>query len=460
VQNFANGLMRIYVKAPVVCIGCLVMAIMLSLQLSISLMIILPVISLLIFLNIKIGYPLFKKVQVAIDNLNAVMREYLSGVRVVKAFNRQSYEEERFDEKNEGLYTSSVKAMRMMAVFTPAIAFVVNMGIVAVLWFGGGMVFDGDLEVGKIIAFVNYLTQLIIYLNIISNVFNMLIRAFTSYERIKEVMVSGGPEALRAADKNEAAPPQGDPPKLEFRNVTFYYNASGELPALNNISFSCGRGETVGIIGATGAGKTTLINLILRFYSLDGYRLNGGGIYLDGEETRNMPAGALRDKIAWAPQESSLFTGTIKENIRWGKKDASEDDLIRAAEASCAHDFISSFTDGYDTMLGRGGINLSGGQKQRISIARALIKEPEILLLDDSTSAVDFTTERKIRENFRKISGSLTCIIIAQRISSIRYADKIIVMDKGMAVAAGSHEELMESSSVYREIYESQIDEL
>jgi len=456
IQNFANGLMRVFIKAPIVCIGCLVMSVILSLELSIPLMVILPIIGVLIYLNIKIGYPLFKKVQLAIDNINAIMREHLSGIRVVKAFNRQDYEEKRFAVKNEGLYGSSVTAMRMMAVFTPAIAFVVNIGIVAVLWRGGSMVGGGTLEVGKIIAFVNYLTQLIIYLNIITNVFNQLIRAFTSYERIKEVMDAGGEEAPAAA-REEISPAA---PKLEFKDVTFYYNSSGELPALRKISFRCGRGETVGVIGATGAGKTTLLNLILRFYRIDGGGPNEGAIYIDGIETGSMPAETLRGKIAWVPQESGLFTGTIKDNIRWGRKDATDGDVIRAAEAACAHEFISSFADGYDTMLGRGGVNLSGGQKQRVSIARALIKQPEILLLDDSTSSVDFTTERKIRENLKSLAGSLTCIVIAQRISQVRYADKIVVMDKGMISAVGSHDELIASSDVYREIYESQIDSL
>ncbi len=455
-QTFANGLMRVYVKAPILCIGALFMAVMLSGRLSIIFLIIIPMMAALIFLNIKKGYPRFKKVQQSIDNLNSVMREFLSGIRVVKAFNRKDYEEERFKKANTLLNTSSISAMRLMSIFTPLLGFCINMGIVSVLWFGGYLVFNNNLEIGKIVAFVNYMLQIFMSIQIILNIFNQMIRAMTSYDRIKEVMEKDETEASHKSSKiflkkkGHALSFQ-----LEFKDVCFSYHDSSEVKALKDINFSLKKGDSVGIIGSTGSGKTSLINLILKYYKLE-----SGTIFLNGEDINNIDVDELREKIAYVPQEVHLFSGTIKENICWGKKDASLEDIERAAKIAEAHDFIMSFPDGYDTLLGQNGVNLSGGQKQRISIARAIIKDAEILILDDSTSAVDFATESLIKKSINEYKKSITIIIIAQRIHSISSSDLIIVMDKGEIKAKGTHKELLRDSELYGEIYKSQVGDI
>lgn len=446
-QTFANGLMRIYVKAPILALGALIMAVFLSIQLSTVFIIITPVLILLVFLNIKLGYPRFKKVQQSIDNINSVMREFLSGIRVVKAFNRSDYEENRFNIANLSLNTSAISAMRLMSIFTPFLGLCINIGIIAVLWFGGFMVFNSTLEVGKIIAYINYILQIFIYTQIILNIFNQLIRAMTSYDRVKEVMDIDDTE--KTINVNKEPKIKGE---LEFKNVSFSYHDSSELDVLKDLSFSSRMGETIGIIGSTGSGKTSIINLILGYY-----KAKTGEIYINGENIEKLDVHDLRSKIAYIPQEVHLFSGTIIENISWGKKDASQDEIEIAAKIAQAHDFIKSFPYGYDTYIGQNGVNLSGGQKQRISIARAIIRKPEFLIMDDSTSSVDFATESLIKKAINEYSSSITTIMIAQRIHSISSADQIIVMDKGMISAIGSHRELLENSGLYREIYKSQI---
>lgn len=448
-QTFANGLMRVYVKAPILFIGALVMAVILSLQLSMIFVVLIPILGVLIFLNIKLGYPKFKKVQKSIDNINSTMREFLSGIRVVKAFNRSAYEENRFNRANLELNESATSAMRLISVFTPLLGLCINIGIVVVLWFGGVMVFNDDLEVGKIVAYINYMTQIFIYVQIILNIFNQLIRAMTSYDRVKEVMDIEETEKLSGKELNDSL--KGE---LEFKNVNFSYHDSSELDVLKNISFNCHMGETIGIIGSTGSGKTSIINLILGYY-----RAKSGKIFFNGQNIDDLNIHDLRSKIAYVPQEVHLFSGTIAENISWGKKDATEDEIEIAAKIAKAHDFIVSFPYGYDTYLGQQGVNLSGGQKQRISIARAVIKKPELLIMDDSTSAVDFSTESLIKKAINEYSNSITTIMIAQRIHSLSNADKIIVLDKGEISAIGTHNELLSTSELYKEIYRSQIGE-
>ena len=446
-QTFANGLMRIYVKAPILALGALIMAIFLSIQLSIVFIIITPILIVLVFLNIKLGYPRFKKVQLSIDNINSVMREFLSGIRVVKAFNRSDYEEDRFNTANAGLNTSAISAMRLMSIFTPFLGLCINIGIIAVLWFGGFMVFNDTIQVGKIVAYINYILQIFIYTQIILNIFNQLIRAMTSYDRVKEVMdVDDSEKPIKV---NKESKTKGE---LEFKNVCFSYHDSSELDVLKDISFSCNMGETIGIIGSTGSGKTSIINLILGYY-----RAKAGEIFINGQNIDALDVHDLRSKIAYIPQEVHLFSGTILENISWGKKDATKDEIEIAAKIAQAHDFIKSFPYGYDTYIGQNGVNLSGGQKQRISIARAIIKKPEFLIMDDSTSAVDFATESLIKKAINEYSNSITTIMIAQRIHSISNADQIIVMDKGKISAIGDHWELLKNSSLYKEIYRSQI---
>jgi ATP-binding cassette subfamily B protein len=448
VQNFVNGLMRIFVKAPLVCIGSIVMAALINPKLVEVLMVVVPVIGVLMFLNVRIGYPFFRKVQQMIDGLNTVIREYLAGVRVVKAFNRFDYETRRFAGANQELSGVSTTAMRVMAIFTPGITLTVNLGIVTVLWLGGARVNSGHMHVGQVIAFVNYMTQILFSLMTISFVFNMFVRARASTERIGEVMA----EQNSMPVAQNPAEPTGLKGRVEFDRVDFAYSGAVGEPVLKNINFACNPGETISIIGPTGSGKSSLVNLIPRFYDV-----TAGAVRVDGIDVRESDPGELREKIAVVPQRNVLFTGTIIENIKWGKSDANEAQVEQVAAVAQAHDFIAGFPERYQTVLGQGGVNLSGGQKQRVAIARALVKKPEILILDDSTSAVDMVTEAKIREAMKQYAAGMTCFIITQRIVSAMGADRIIVLDNGEIAGIGTHQELLQSCEVYREIFRSQI---
>jgi ATP-binding cassette, subfamily B, multidrug efflux pump len=448
VQVFANGLMRIFVKAPLIAIGGLIMATRLDLQLAVVLAVVVPVVALFIVLNLRMGFPRFARVQKALDRVNGVMREYLSGVRVVKAFNRFDVEVNKFEQTNEQFMEQSVAAARLMAVFGPAIMLTVNLGIVAVLWIGGFGVNNGSIQVGSIVAFINYMTQILFSLMMISMVFTMFVRAKTSSVRIGEVFAEE--DQLTWKEENHVVESQKG--RIDFENVTFFYEGASDEAILKNINLTILPGETVGIIGSTGSGKSTLVGLIPRFYDT-----TEGTIKVDGEDIRGVNPKRLREKIAIVPQKTTLFTGTVEENIKWGNEQASMEELIAAAEIAGAHEFISDSPEGYLTRIGQGGVNFSGGQKQRLSIARALIKNPEILILDDSTSAVDVATEAKIKEGLKKYAKSLTCLLIAQRISSVIDADKIVVMDHGEITGVGKHEELLKGCKVYQEIYQSQM---
>jgi len=448
VQIFVNGLMRIFVKAPLLCIGSLIMATRLNPGMSWILLIIVPVVSLIIFTNMKVGYPFFIKVQKALDKVNGVIREYLSGVRVVKAFNSFDYEVKRFGKSNEDLAKVSTTAMRVMAIFSPGITLTVNLGIVAILWLGGIKVNSGETQVGQIIAFINYMTQILFSLMMISFVFTMFVRARASAERIEEVFNEENTMKIKE-DKLEDYHISG---RIDFNNVSFSYEGAKGDPVLKNITFTCMPGETIGIIGSTGSGKTSLINLIPRFYDA-----SQGTVKVGGMDVKEMPIKVLRENIAVVPQKSVLFTGTVAENIRWGKENASLEEVERAAEIADAHEFIKNMPKGYNTMVGQGGVNFSGGQKQRLSIARAVVKNPKILILDDSTSAVDTATEARIRGALKKYSQNLSTILIAQKISSVMEADKIIVLDNGEIAGMGTHDYLMDSCGIYQEIYKSQV---
>jgi ATP-binding cassette, subfamily B, multidrug efflux pump len=448
VQIFANGLMRIFVKAPLLAIGGLIMATRLNIHLAVVLAVVVPIVAGLIIVNLRLGFPLFSKVQKALDRVNRVMREYLSGVRVVKAFNRFDVEVDKFDQANGEFKNQSIAATRLMAVFSPAIMLTVNLGIVAVLWIGGLGVNDGNIQVGHIVAFINYMTQILFSLMMISMVFTMFVRAKTSAVRIGEVF-SQEDLLTWSEEQNDISTETGS---IVFENVSFSYEGASGEPILKNINLSIPPGETVGIIGSTGSGKSTLVGLIPRFYDA-----SDGKIKVNGEDIRHVDPKRLREKIAIVPQKTTLFTGTIEENIKWGKDDASTEEMIRATEIAGAYGFISASPEGFQTKIGQGGVNFSGGQKQRLSIARALIKNPEIIILDDSTSAVDVTTEAGIKAGLKKYAKGLTCLIIAQRISSIIDADKIVVMDEGKIVGMGKHADLLKSCTVYQEICHSQM---
>ncbi|PWK16507.1 ABC transporter ATP-binding protein [Tumebacillus permanentifrigoris] len=444
VQVFTNGLMRIFVKAPLLCLGGLIMATRLNSQLAVVLAIVVPIVALLIVINMRVGFPFFKKVQKALDRVNGVMREYLSGVRVVKAFNRFDYEVNKFNGANEEFQSTSIAATRVMAVFSPAIMLTVNIGIVVVLWVGGVRVSEGHMQVGHIIAFTNYMTQILFSLMLISMVFNMFVRARASAARIGEVFAEEN--QMTWSDQLPATTTRG---RIDFEQVCFSYD--GE-PVLKNITLTCLPGETVGIIGSTGSGKSSMVSLLPRFYDV-----NSGSIQVDGVNIQHLDPKKLREKIAIVPQKTTLFTGSILENIKWGNENATQAEIERAAQMAQAHDFIANTPDGYHTRLGQGGVNLSGGQKQRVSIARALVRNPEILILDDSTSAVDVATEARIKEALKTYARGLTCLLIAQRITSVIDADKIVVLDQGEIVGTGTHEELMKTCDVYQQIFQSQV---
>ncbi|UUZ80174.1 ABC transporter ATP-binding protein/permease [Paenibacillus sp. P26] len=449
VQNFTNGMMRIFAKAPLLCIGSLIMAARLNPELALVLVVVVPVVGILIAMNMRVGFPRFIRVQKALDQVNVVMREYLSGVRVVKAFNRFDYETDKFNGINGEYRMRSTSAMRSMAVFSPAIMLTVNFGIVAVIWLGGLGVDSGRMQVGHIIAFINYMTQILFSLMTISMVFNMFVRAKASAGRIGEVFAQENRMTW-----NEARPEKNNTLKgrIDFENVSFSYEGATGTPVLRDVAFTCLPGETVGVIGSTGSGKTSLVSLIPRFYDAV-----SGTVKVGGVDVRELNPQTPREKIAVVPQKSVLFTGTVTDNIRWGKEDASAEEVEAAARMAQAHEFIAAAPEGYATRLGQGGVNFSGGQKQRLSIARALVRKPEILILDDCTSAVDVATEAKIKEAIKQYAAGLTCLIIAQRITSVMDADKIIVLDQGEVVGIGKHEELMRSRRVYREIFQSQL---
>lgn len=450
VQVFVNGLMRIFVKSPLLAIGGLVMATRLNLHLSVVLAVVVPIVALLIILNLRLGFPLFSKVQNALDKVNSVMREYLSGVRVVKAFNRFDVEIGKFANANEHFKDQSVAAGRLMATFSPLIMLTVNLGIVVVLWIGGLGVESGTIQVGHIIAFTNYMTQILFSLMVISMVFNMFVRAKASAGRINEVFLQE--DGFIKETKAVPPPHVQETGRIDFEDVSFSYEGTSGEPVLKHIGLTILPGETVGIIGSTGSGKSTLVGLIPRFYDV-----TSGTIKVDGQDISRLDPQMLRDKIAIVPQKNILFTGTVAENIRWGKEDASGEEVRTAAVIAGADDFIATAPEGYETVIGQGGVNFSGGQKQRISIARALVKKPSILILDDSTSAVDVATEAKIKSDLKRYAKGLTCLLIAQRITSIMDADKIVVLDHGELVGFGTHSELLADCRVYQEIYQSQM---
>lgn len=449
VQNIVLMSLRIMVRAPLLFIGGIIMAMSINLKLTLILIISIPILIISVSLIIKKGFPLFTLVQEKIDRVNTVMRENLAGIRVVKAFVREEKEKARFHNANLELTETMINASKLISSTMPVMMLIMNLSIVAVLWFGGLQINAGAMKEGQLIAFINYLTQILFSLLMIAFILMMVSRAKISAERIIEVLET----EVDIKDAETARDIEITRGEVIFENVSFQYTGAKGDAVLKNISFKAESGQTVAILGGTGSGKTTLVNLIPRLYDV-----SSGRILIDHQDIRNYKLNALRKGIGVVLQKSVLFSGTIRDNLKWGNKNVSDEKMIAACKAACAHDFIMSFPEQYDTLLGQGGVNLSGGQKQRLSIARALIKEPKILILDDSTSAVDMETESKIQKALKEMKGT-TIFIIAQRISSVMNADKIIVLEDGEIVAEGRHEELLKTSPIYQDIYHSQIRE-
>lgn len=448
IEQVVSMLLRIMIRAPLLLVGSLVLAITTSPDLAWLLLVLGPVvISILIFV-VKKAFPMFSKVQEKLDNLNTVMQENLAGVRLIKVFVRDQHEIKRFRGVNEDLMSQTVLAMRTAGLTWPFMMLTLNLGVVGALWFGGQQVMGGSLKVGALVAFINYLGRTLMSMVFVSMLTMRIARAEASAERIEEVLDSE-PEVQNRPRAVNTFKPRGD---VEFSNVTFSYNGEDHDPVLKDVDFEAKPGQMVAILGATGSGKSSLIHLIPRFYDVD-----EGRITIDGVDIRDLDKDALRRNIGIALQESVLFTGTIRDNIRYGRPDASDDEVVAVAKAAQAHDFIQELPDGYDTELGQRGVNLSGGQKQRVAIARALLVQPPILILDDSTSSVDVETETKIQEALEELMKDRTSFVVAQRISTVLNADKILVLDDGEIVAEGTHKELLERSPIYREIYESQL---
>ncbi len=457
-QNFINGIMRIMLKAPVTCIGAVALIIFQMPGLLPLMLVILVGAGLLIYGNMKLGYPRFDRMQKKLDGLNRISREFLSAVRVVKAFRAEQQEQEKFGEASGQLAEAGISSMRVMAVFGPLINLTVNAGIVVMLWLSGREMAG---EIGRLMACVNYMTQVLFALGMVSNILNSAVRAVASSARVQEILdevpaqreteVSGAESSHETDRERESSKERSLAGDITFRQVSFAY-AGTARPAVQEASFTARAGETIGIIGPTGSGKSTLVNLVPRFY--DATR---GQVMVGGRDVTRMPVAQLRQRIAVAPQKALLFTGTIQENLRWGDKRAAMEEIRRAAEAACAEEFVSKLPEGYDTQLGQGGVNLSGGQKQRLSIARALLKKPEILILDDCTSALDATTEARVLAGIRRESAGMTVLLVSQRISTVMKADHILCMEDGRICGFGSHEELMAACEPYKAIYRSQI---
>ncbi|HHW41326.1 MAG TPA: ABC transporter ATP-binding protein [Syntrophomonadaceae bacterium] len=448
VQNIVLMSMRIMIRAPFLCIGGIVMAVLINARLALILIVTIPALAAAITGIIKKGFPLFTVMQRRLDRVNSVMRENLAGVRVVKAFVRAEHEKSRFAEANRDLMEISVSASRVMALIMPLMMLMMNLSIVAVIWFGGIQVNTGGMQIGEVIAFINYLTQILFSLMMVAFILMMISRAKASADRLNEVL-DMEPDIRNLPDADRTPLRTGE---VVFDNVSFRYDTGKGEPVLKNISFTAHSGETVAILGATGSGKSTLVSLIPRLYEA-----TEGRVFVDGRDVRRIDLEVLRQGIGVVLQESLLFSGTIKENLLWGNENAGDEEIAAAARAAQAHDFIMNLPEGYNTRLGQSGVNLSGGQKQRLAIARALLKKPKVLILDDSTSAVDLATEARIQSALRELAGKCTIILIAQRISSVMEADKILVLEEGRIIAQGTHAELLRECVVYRDIYESQM---
>ncbi|WP_282938495.1 ABC transporter ATP-binding protein [Paenibacillus sp. RC67] len=449
VQQVLTMMLRMMISAPMMCIGGIIMAVNKDAKLSLVLVVVLPVLAAAIAIIASRGMPLFKAMQIKLDRLNLVLREGLTGIRVIRSFNRIDHEQQRFQEANRDLTATATKVNRIMAAMMPIMMLVMNFSSMAIIWFGSNRISSGHMQVGDLMAFLQYAMQIMFSLIMMSMMFVMIPRASVSAVRINEVLDM----TPTMTDPSEGKRTDARKGYIEFDRVSFSYPGA-EQPAISDISFSASPGEITAIIGGTGSGKSTLISLIPRFYDV-----SGGSIRVDGVDVREMTQQDLREKIGLVPQKAVLFSGTIADNIRYGHEEATDEEMRHAASISQATEFISAMPDGYDSIIAQGGTNLSGGQKQRLSIARALVRKPEIYVFDDSFSALDFKTDAKLRAALKSETGDATVIIVAQRVSTVMDADRIIVLDEGGIAGIGNHKELMASSEVYREIVASQLSE-
>lgn len=450
IQNVIMMSLRLLFRAPGILIGGLIMAYLMNRQLVMILLVVIPLLLIAIAIILTVAYPRFQAMQKKIDRLNSGVQEALTNVRVIKSFVREDFEKEKFSDTNRDLKEGSLAAMQVVITAFPVMMLAMNITTIAVVWYGGNLIIAGKMPVGDLTAFTIYIVQILMSLMMLSMVFLQASRAMASLKRVNEVLsteidLSDEDAAYKAATVTEG--------RVEFRDVSFQYLKGKEDMVLKKISFTAEPGETIGIIGSTGSGKTSLVQMIPRLYDAD-----EGKVLVDGIDVKDYSLRNLRESVAMVLQQNVLFSGTIEENLRWGDESATMEDIIEMAESAQANGFITNFKDGYETDLGQGGSNVSGGQKQRLCIARALLKRPKILILDDSTSAVDTATEAKIRECFQTTLKDTTKFIIAQRIGSVEKADKIIVLDEGEIVGMGSHDDLMKSCEAYQEIYFSQRD--
>lgn len=447
IQTVTILILNMMVRAPLMAIGGSILAYNQDPGLSRILLIVLPLTILMIALFMWKGMPLFKMIQAKLDKINLVLRENLIGMRVIRAFNRIDHEKARFDTASRDLTNNFIKVNRIMAFLMPLMMLLMNLVTLSILWFGSIRVDNGDTNLGSLMAFMQYAIQILFSLVMMTMMFIMIPRAQAAAERITRVLETS-PEILDPPESRQA---EGVTGCVEFRDVTFGYQGAEE-PAISHISFAAKPGETTAIIGGTGSGKSTIVNLIPRFYDP-----GEGQVLVDGVDVREISQTELRAKIGFVPQKAVLFTGTISENLRYGKSDATDAEIAYAAKVAQAERFIAKMPDGYETVLAEGGQNLSGGQKQRLSIARALVRKPEIYIFDDSFSALDFKTDARLRAALKQETAASTVILVAQRVGTIMDADRIIVLDEGRIVGMGTHKELMDSCEVYREIVFSQL---
>jgi len=449
VQTVTFMILRMMVSAPVMCIGGIIMALSKDKPLSMIFLVSVPVIAAVIFIIMNKAIPLFKLMQIKLDRLNLVLRENLTGIRVIRAFNRTDQEYQRFTAANADLANNAIKVNKLMAAMMPGMMLIMNFTIIAIIWFGSIRINNGGMQVGSLMAFIQYAMQIMIALIMMSMMFIMVPRASAAAVRIDEVLQT----LPEIKDARETKPQPINKGYLQFEDVSFRFPGA-EQPALHNITFSAGPGEITAIIGGTGSGKTTLINLIPRFYDVE-----KGAVLIDGADVREISQEDLRSEIGLVPQSAVLFTGTVAENIRYGKTEASNDEVHKAAQTAQALEFISEMPDDFDSVIEQGGINLSGGQKQRLSIARALVRKPQIYIFDDSFSALDFKTDARLREALKNETQESTVLIIAQRVTTVIDADRIIVLEDGQIAGMGRHKELLASCEIYREIVYSQLSE-